>query len=272
MAERRMFSKTIIDSDAFLDMPLTAQALYFHLSMRADDDGFVNNPKKVQRMTGCSDDDVKILLAKSFVIPFESGICVIRHWKIHNYIQKDRYRETVYQSEMQALKVGQDNAYSLMDTECIQDVSKMDTQVRLGKVRLELGKDSASRVREANDISDKGDQSTGESLTVQTARGADKQSVDHSMTRFDEFWKVYPRKSGKGDAQKAWDKLRPDKSLFDKIIAALSLAVKCDQWQRDNGQYIPNPATWIRQRRWEDEYSSALPTRPDYSEGWGDYA
>ena len=144
MAERRMFSKAVIDSDTFLDMPLTAQAFYFHLSMRADDDGFVNNPKKIQRMTGCSDDDVKILLAKSFVIPFESGICVIRHWKIHNYIQKDRYRETVYQSELQALKVGQDNAYSLMDTECIQDVSKMDTQVRLGKVRLELGKSISS--------------------------------------------------------------------------------------------------------------------------------
>ena len=95
MAERRMFAKTIIDSDEFLDMPLSAQALYFHLSMRADDDGFVNNPKKIQRMIGASDDDYKILIAKSFVLRFESGVIVIKHWRINNYIQKDRYKETV---------------------------------------------------------------------------------------------------------------------------------------------------------------------------------
>ena len=89
MAERRMFAKTIIDSDAFLEMPLSSQALYFHLSMRADDDGFINNPKKIQRVIGASEDDLKLLVAKSFIIPFESGIVVIKHWKIHNYIQSD---------------------------------------------------------------------------------------------------------------------------------------------------------------------------------------
>ena len=95
MAERRMFSKTIIDSDAFLDMPLSAQSLYFHLSMRADDEGFINNPKKIQRMIGASDDDAKILVMKHFIIPFDSGIVVIRHWMIHNYIQKDRFKPTI---------------------------------------------------------------------------------------------------------------------------------------------------------------------------------
>ena len=99
MAERRMFAKTIIDSDAFLDMPLSTQALYFHLSMRADDDGFINNPKKIQRMVGCSDDDLKLLCAKNFIIPFESGIVVIKHWRIHNYIRNDRYKPTTYADE-----------------------------------------------------------------------------------------------------------------------------------------------------------------------------
>ena len=89
MAERRMFAKTIIDSDSFLDMPLSTQALYFHLSMRADDDGFLNNSKKIQRMVGCSDDDLKLLIAKRFIIPFESGVVVIKHWRIHNYIRSD---------------------------------------------------------------------------------------------------------------------------------------------------------------------------------------
>ena len=122
-----MFAKTIVDSDAFLDMPLSTQSLYFHLNMRADDDGFINNPKKIQRMIGCSDDDLKLLIAKRFIIPFESGIVVIKHWKIHNYIQKDRYKPTIYQEEKNLISEKENKAY----TECIQDVSMMDTQVRL---------------------------------------------------------------------------------------------------------------------------------------------
>lgn len=86
MAERRMFAKAIIDSDAFLDMPLSTQALYFHLAMRADDEGFVGNPKKIQRMIGASDDDCRILISKRFILTFQSGIVVIKHWRIHNYI------------------------------------------------------------------------------------------------------------------------------------------------------------------------------------------
>lgn len=140
MAERRMFAKTIIDSDAFLDMPLSAQALYFHLSMRADDDGFVNNPKKIQRMVGASDDDCKLLVLKRFILTFESGIIVIKHWKIHNYIQKDRYKETVYLQEKSTLGLNENNAY----TECIQDGYKADTQDREVKVidsqEIEKGK------------------------------------------------------------------------------------------------------------------------------------
>ena len=132
MAERRMFAKTIIDSDAFLDMPLSAQALYFHLSMRADDDGFINNPKKIQRMVGASDDDCKLLIMKRFIILFDSGVIVIKHWKIHNYIQKDRYQPTIYQKEKNELVVKENKAY----TECIQDVYSLDTQDRLGKDRL----------------------------------------------------------------------------------------------------------------------------------------
>ena len=94
MAERRMFAKTIIDSDAFLEMPQSSQNLYFHLAMRADDDGFINNPKSIMRLIGCKDDDANILIAKKFLIPFESGVVVIKHWKIHNYIRRDTYTET----------------------------------------------------------------------------------------------------------------------------------------------------------------------------------
>jgi hypothetical protein len=136
MAERRMFAKTIIDSDAFLEMPLSTQALYFHLSMRADDDGFINNPKKIQRMVGASEDEMKVLITKKFIIPFESGIVVIKHWKIHNYIQKDRYKETVYTKEKSMLSIKDNGVYTEMDTNCIPNVSKMETQVSIGKYSI----------------------------------------------------------------------------------------------------------------------------------------
>lgn len=142
MAERRMFAKTIIDSDAFLDMPLSTQVLYFHLSMRADDDGFINNPKKIQRMIGASDDDLKLLIAKSFLIPFESGIVVIKHWKIHNYIRNDRYKETAYLEEKQLLQVKENKAYTI---DGIPNGYQMDTQVRLGKDRIGKDKDKPKK-------------------------------------------------------------------------------------------------------------------------------
>jgi hypothetical protein len=136
MAERRMFAKTIIDSDAFLDMPLSTQALYFHLSMRADDEGFINNPKKIQRMVGASEDDLKLLIAKNFIIPFESGIVVIKHWRIHNYIRNDRFKETVYQEERAMLDIKDNNAYTIGIPDDNQVVYQMDTQDRLGKDSL----------------------------------------------------------------------------------------------------------------------------------------
>lgn len=147
MAERRMFAKTIIDSDMFLDMSLSTQALYFHLSMRADDDGFVNNPKKIQRMIGCGDDELKMLVAKKFIIPFESGICVIKHWRIHNYIRTDRYKETPYQEEKSQLILKDNNSYTLSNEvttvgipDGVQNGYQCETQDRLGKDRL--GKDN----------------------------------------------------------------------------------------------------------------------------------
>lgn len=112
MAERRMFTMKIVDSDAFLDMPLSAQALYFHLNMRADDDGFVNNPKKIQRMIGANDDDLKVLITKRFVLAFESGIVVIKHWRMHNSLRKDRYHPSQYQDEVNQLILKENGAYT----------------------------------------------------------------------------------------------------------------------------------------------------------------
>lgn len=128
-----MFAKTIVESDAFIDMPLSSQALYFHYGMLADDEGFVNSPKKIQRMIGASEDDLKLLVAKRFILPFESGIVVIKHWRMNNYIQKDRFKETAYQKEKNGLVIKENGAY----TECIQDVSKVYTEDRLSEDRLD---------------------------------------------------------------------------------------------------------------------------------------
>ena len=132
-----MFSKQVIDSDAFSDMPLTAQALYFHLAMRADDDGFVNSPKRIQRGIGASNDDLKLLAMKGFIIPFETGIVVITHWKVHNYIRKDTYTETAYQDEKAALQLKDNKVYFLPSTDCQRAVDDSWTQNRLDKNRLD---------------------------------------------------------------------------------------------------------------------------------------
>lgn len=150
-----MMSKSIIKSDTFLDMPATTQNLYFHMLLDADDDGFINAPKSIMRMIGAKDDDMKVLAAKQFVIPFESGVVVIKDWKIHNYIQNDRYKPSTL-PERDLLNIQKDKTYTLksdvsrMDTECIQTVSI--GKDRLGKVRL--GKDRIGKDRIGKDSID----------------------------------------------------------------------------------------------------------------------
>ena len=136
MAERRMFAKTIVLSDAFLDMPLSARCLYFTLGMLADDDGFVNSPKSIMRQCGAAQDDLRVLFEKKFLIPFESGVVVIKHWRINNYLQKDRYNPTKYIEEKETLEldsIGNYHQKSEIEPMYTQDV---DTQDRLGKVSI----------------------------------------------------------------------------------------------------------------------------------------
>lgn len=151
-----MFSKTIIDSDMFLDMPATAQLLYFHLSMRADDDGFINKPRSIMRMCGAKDDDMKLLIAKNYIIFFESGIAVVRHWKVHNYIRKDTYKETMCEKEKSMLTSDKNGMYYLQSendtvtlqirdepvTDSLQNSDVPLTQDRKGKSKVSKGKDN----------------------------------------------------------------------------------------------------------------------------------
>lgn len=141
MAEKRMFAKTIIDSDAFIDMPISSRLLYYDLAMRADDDGFVNSPKKIMKFIGASVDDMNVLITRKFIIPFESGVVVIKHWRIHNYIRKDTYKETPYKDEKSMLIIDENKAYKMKPTAEISDnsalVDEPSTQNRLDKIRLD---------------------------------------------------------------------------------------------------------------------------------------
>jgi len=246
VAERRMFAKTIIDSDAFLDMPLSTQSLYFHLSMRADDDGFINNPKKIQRMVGCGDDDLKLLMAKRFILVFDSGVIVIKHWKIHNYIRNDRYKPTLYQEEKAELAEKNSKAYTFK-TEVIESEKhlgipddnrmgyQMDTQVRLGKDRL---------------VKDK-----------------KKNSVEPSSTMpelFEKVWKTYPKKTNKKKAREQFlkkFKTEEDLESFKKGYKDYLAYIKLNDWYHPQELF-----RWIRDDRYNEEYDLSQTNKlPAYS-------
>lgn len=123
MAQKRMFSLSVVDTDKFLEMPISSRLLYYELGMRADDDGFVDDWKKILMFTGLKDDDMKLLIAKQFILPFESGVIVIRHWRLNNYLQKDRIKPTIYQKELNQLELDNNNVYNL-DTKCIHSIDK----------------------------------------------------------------------------------------------------------------------------------------------------
>ena len=188
MAEKRMFTQKIIDSDPFLDMPLSTQALYFHLNMRADDDGFINNPKRIQRTIGASEDDLKLLIAKRFVIGFENGVIVIKHWRMHNTLRKDRYNPTQYQEEFAMLSIKDNNSYTerLDDAEPIPELPVPDNVATTWQPngnhlepQYSIDKNSIDKV----------------SKEQKSASQPSKAEVD---SFFESVWELYPVKKGKG--------------------------------------------------------------------------
>lgn len=133
MAERRMFNKQITRSDAFLDMPRSTRLLYYDLSLDADDDGFIDKYKSIMRLTGASEDDLKLLIAKSFIIPFENGVIVIKHWRMNNLIRSDRYKPTVYQEEKKQLSLKENGSYTKKTTIGIPNDNQRETQYSIEK-------------------------------------------------------------------------------------------------------------------------------------------
>lgn len=131
MAQKRMLNRKIIQTDSFFDMPLSAQCLYFHLNLEADDDGFIANVNTIKRMIGASEDDLKLLCVKKFIIKFESGIVVIRDWLVHNTLKKDRYHETIFLKEKNCLAITDSKSYELIEARWFQNGSILEPQIRL---------------------------------------------------------------------------------------------------------------------------------------------
>lgn len=243
MAEKRMFSMQIIDSDAFLDLPLSAQALYFHLGMRADDDGILNNAKMIARSIGSNTKDFDTLVSKKFIIVFDNGISVIKHWHINNYIAKDRYRPTTYTEVKKLLKKKENGAYTTSEeVDRIQIVDNSYTQ-------SSKDKNSIDESRE-DDI-------------VLSSVGVDKvsdkepyETQDVYLQRFETFWKAYPKRVGRGNVFKWFKTKKPSEALLNAMLKAISVQKNSEQWQ--NVQYIPMPMTWLNQERWGDE----IPEQP----------
>lgn len=145
MAQKRMFSLAVTDTDEFLDMPTSSQALYFHLGMHGDDDGFVGSPRKIMRSAGCNSDDLRLLATKGFIIPFESGVIVIRDWRINNSLKNDRYHETLYQAEKALLTTNKAGAYEVgtaTDPQCFQAGSIVEPEQTNGTNSTEHSKES----------------------------------------------------------------------------------------------------------------------------------
>ncbi|MFR4634906.1 MAG: hypothetical protein ACLT8I_20835 [Blautia faecis] len=138
MANKRMFTMKIVDTDAFLDMPLSTQCLYFHLNMRADDDGFIGNPKRIEKIIGANDDDLKLLIAKRFVILFDDGVIVIKHWRMHNTLSRDRYIETSYTDEKKKLLLKDNGSYSLTNGNSIDDTKLIERSNRQTQKRRKI--------------------------------------------------------------------------------------------------------------------------------------
>nr|DAU83776.1 MAG TPA: replisome organizer [Caudoviricetes sp.] len=236
MAERRMFAKTIIDSDAFLDMPMSARLLYYDLGMRADDDGFINSPKKIMRMIGASNDDVNILIARKFVIPFDSGVVVIKHWRINNYLRNDRYTETKYLEEKSTLDVDKNGSYTTKNN---AGIPHGIPTVSTGKVRL--GKDSIDKNNKNN---------------ISCNENSEIEVLDQKEMWFESFWEIYPKHQDKKKAKQKFLKLCKDEKEYKAIMDGLRNVLPV--WAKKDTKYIPMPTTWLNGERWNDEVDMSL--------------
>lgn len=221
MAQKRMFDKSVVRRDDFLEMSISSQNLYFHLSMDADDDGFVDNWKSIIKITGAKEDDMINLVNRKFILPFDSGVLVIRHWRLNNYLRKDRYNETKYLDEKSQLTTSENEEYHY--------IKDMVYQLATSGIHS-----IEEKRREENRI--------------------EENSIEEDL--FELFWKEYPKKREKGNAEKWFNKNKPKRKIVDTMILQINRFKDTKDWKKENGQFIPYPTSWLNAKMWEDEFET----------------
>ena len=228
MANKRMFSKQITTSDAFMEMPVSSQLLYFHLNMEADDDGFVSNPKRTIKIIGANEDDLKVLLTKRFLLAFQSGVVVIKHWLLHNAIRKDMYKETQYLEEKKSLQIKDNLVYTELCNESVTDPLH-----RLDKIRLEKN----NLDKEVPPLNTKVKKAIVSRMKIKYTE------------EFEKFWDVCPMQKDKFKAFEAFQSIDPQ--LYPIITEAMKKQAASGIWTEE--KFTPHPSTWLNQMRWEDK-------------------
>lgn len=252
MAERRMFTKKITDSDAFTELPSSAQALYFHLNQGADDDGFNNQIQIAMFRSHATLDDLKLLMCKNFIIRFESGVIVIKHWRMHNTLRKDRYTPTNFQEEFKLLGIKSNGSYTFSDDiKGIKEdgchlVAERLPQDSIGKVSIDkssIGKDSIN-----NEHSD-------ESENLPIPSEPTKAEITKSLeTEFETIWEHYPNKKGKDNAKTKYIRARKNGTTYEEVVQGLKNYLNYIKHNNIDIQYVKHGSTWFNQKCWKDEY------------------
>ena len=226
-----MFSLSVVDTDKFLEMPVSARLLYYELGMRADDDGFIDNWKKILLFTGLKEDDLKILVTKQFIIPFETGVIVIKHWRMNNYLQNDRTKPTIHQDELQQLSLNNGNVYTL-DTNRIHSIDKSSIdENRLDEVSID-------------------NISSSEALPIPSKKALEKQYIQE----FNKLWEYYPNKKGKEQAKSKYILARNDGVTYEVIANGLKNYINYIKAEKIESKYIKHGSTWFNQKCWNDDY------------------
>ena len=289
MAERRMMAKSVIETDHFMDMPMSSQCLYFHLLLRADDDGFIKNPSAIRREVGCGEDDMKLLVVKRFILHFDTGVIVIRHWKIHNYIRKDMYHPTECQAERGLLTGGADKtAYvpkegvqiqgrNVIVTDSLQDCNGIVTDssqernghvtdssrsctepVSIGKVRLgkvNISSSSSTRARACEEDSDT-DRELGQVVKIY----ADNVNPAYGPIAPDKLLSLYDKYHGKwleaAIIEATESSTRPNLKYIEAIL---------ERWERD-GFKAPKPKKGKKEEKKHGESGLSGGAAPEKSQ------
>ena len=237
-----MFTKKITDDDHFLNLSSPAQALYLHLSMNADDDGFCNQITASMFKAHASVTDLEALLKNRYIYQFDSGVIVIKHWRMANALRKDRYTPTAFKNEMAMLKVGENGAYKLPDNNDMV-AERLPNGCRLVAERLpqvRLGKDSIGK-----DIN-----------TILCNKNSEIEVLDQKEMWFESFWEIYPKHQDKKKAKQKFLKACTNEKEYKAIMDGLRNILPV--WAKKDTKYIPMPTTWLNGERWNDEVDMSL--------------